>query len=174
MIAGEIFLREHNEYHDVFTLYSQITKTEFTDILEIHTLELPKVPAEADGSELWTWLEFIKAESEEELKMLVKKEPKMKAAAERLLAINRDPATRALYEAREKEQRDSRARVRLAMQRGIAEGLEKGMEKGMEKGIAEGRLAIARNMIEDRETVDKIMKYTGLSLEEIENITNEQ
>jgi len=41
VIAGEIFLREHNEYHDVFTLYSRITKTEFTDILEIHTLELP-------------------------------------------------------------------------------------------------------------------------------------
>ena len=87
------------------------------------------------------------------------------------MAINRDPATRALYEAREKEQRDNRARERLAMQRGIAEGrLEgrlEGITEGMQKGIAEGRLAIARNMIEDGEAVDKIMKYTGLSREEI-------
>ena len=45
----------------------------------LHTLELPKLPEEADGSELWTWLEFINAESEAELKILVKREPKMRA-----------------------------------------------------------------------------------------------
>ena len=109
--------------------------------------------------------------------MLVKREPKMKAPMERLLEINRDPATRALYDAREKDRRDSNARVRLAMQRGKAEGIAEGKAEGIAEGRLEGRLAIARNMIEDRETVDKIMKYTGLTREEIMNqlaISNEQ
>jgi len=191
VIAGEIFLREHNEYHDVFTLYSRITKTEFTDILEIHTLELPKLPLEADGSELWTWLELINAESEEELKMLVKKEPKMRAVVERLLEINRDPATRALHEAREKDRRDSNARVRLAMQRGKsegraegitegiqkgkAEGITEGMQKGkaegitegMQKGKMEGKMEAARNLKALGIPTDIIVKSIGLPPEEI-------
>ena len=40
VIAGEIFI---DEYHDVFTFYSSKTSTELTDIVEIHTLELPKL-----------------------------------------------------------------------------------------------------------------------------------
>ena len=151
VIAGEIFLTEHNEYHDVFTLYSQVTGTEFTDILEIHTLELPKLPAEADGSELWTWLEFINAESEEELKMLLKKEPKMRGPVETLLAVNRDPATRALYEAREKERRDNRARERYALQQGEA------------KGRAEGK---AEAKAEEKQNIITLLK-SGKSAEEI-------
>ena len=139
----------------MFTLYSRVTGTEFTDILEIHTLELPKLPAEADGSELCTWLEFIKAESVEELKMLVKREPKMRAPMERLLEINRDPATRALHEAREKERRDSRARERLAMQRGIAEGKA--------EGIAEGKA-------ESKAQVAQRMKAMGFSDEQIQTV----
>jgi predicted transposase/invertase (TIGR01784 family) len=162
VIAGEIFLTEHNEYHDVFTLYSRVTGTEFTDILEIHTLELPKLPAEADGSELWTWLEFINAESEEELKMLVKREPKMKLFVERLLELNRDPATRALYEAREKDRRDSRGRERYAMQKGKAEGIA--------EGIAEGRLEIARKMKNAGRPLNEITEFTGLPTETIERM----
>ena len=161
VIAGEIFLPEHNKYHDIFTLYSRVTGTEFTDILEIHTLELPKLPAEADGSELWAWLELINAESEEELKMLVKKEPKMKTPVERLLAINHDPATRALHEAREKDRRDSNARVRLAMQRGKAEGIAEGMQKGKAEGKAESMAQVAQRMKAMGFSEEQIQKVVG-------------
>ena len=113
---------------------------------------------EADGSELWTWLEFINAESEEELKMLVKREPKMRAPVEKLLAVNRDPATRALYEAREKERRDNRARERYAMQQGIQQGMQ------------QGKVETARNLKALGVSTDLIIQSTGLSPEEIAKI----
>ena len=38
---------------------------EFSDILEIHTLELGKLPKSTDGTELYDWAKFIDAETEE-------------------------------------------------------------------------------------------------------------
>ena len=43
-------------------------------------------------------------------------------------------------------------------------------EKGEIKGKIEGKIEIAIEMIKDNETVEKIMKYTGLSEKEINEI----
>ena len=51
---------------------------------------------------------------------------------------------------------------------GLAEGMAEGLEKGMEKGLAEGKFEIARNMKADKLPIETIIKYTGLSAEEIE------
>jgi len=190
LITGDIFLREHSKYHDVFKLYSQLTGTEFTDILEIHTLELSKLPRETDGSDLWAWLEFMNAESEEELMVLREKEPKLRAAVEKLLEINRDPDMRALYDAREKERRDNKARERYAMQRGksegiaegkvlgIAEGIERGKLEGIMEGIGRGKaegerangILVARRAIAMGMSVEDIVRLTGISSDELEGL----
>ena len=57
-------------------------------------------------------------------------------------------------------------------------GKEEGMEKGMEKGRAEGKeegmnqrsLEIARNMLADGVDINLIMKYSGLTQEQIEKL----
>jgi len=46
------------------------------------------------------------------------------------------------------------------------QGMEKGIEQGMEKGI----LSVARQMISEGEDIEKIMKYTGLSKQDIEQL----
>ena len=51
--------------------------------------------------------------------------------------------------------------------------IEEGIEKGIEKGMAEGMKTIAKNMILENEPIDKIMKYTKLTKEELENIRKE-
>lgn len=51
---------------------------------------------------------------------------------------------------------------------GLEKGLERGLEKGLERGRAEGRAEVAREMLADGMPVDKIAKYTELSIEEIE------
>ena len=53
---------------------------------------------------------------------------------------------------------------------GLAEGMEKGLEKGMEKGLAEGKFEIAKSMKADKLPIETIIKYTGLSAEEIETL----
>ena len=49
-------------------------------------------------------------------------------------------------------------------------GMEKGMERGMEKGMELASIKFARQMLLDNEDMNKIIKYTGLSKEEIENL----
>ena len=103
---------------------------------------------------MYDWLEFIKAESEAELKMLAQKSPQMRAPVEKLLEINQDPRARALYEAREKQRRDNMARERRARQ----------------EGEREGRIKDERKMLEKKMSIDDIMDITELSREEIEGL----
>ena len=51
---------------------------------------------------------------------------------------------------------------------GRAEGRAEGREVGREEGRAENALKVAKEMLADDMPIDKICKYTGLSVEEIE------
>ena len=150
VITGETFIHEHEHYHDKFTLYSSQTSTEFTDIVEIHTLELSKLPKESDGTELCDWLEFINADSEEALKVLAQKKPQMKDPVKKLLEINQDADARALFEAREKQRRDS-----MALQR---------------RALKENTIEIAKKLLELETPIATIAQATGLTKKEIESM----
>ena len=182
VITGEKFIHEHDKYHDKFTLYSSETKTEFTDIIEIHTLELPKLPKESDGTDLWNWLEFINADSEEELAVLAEKSPQMKNPVDKLIELNQDSHTRMLYEAREKQRRDNMARERRArmegkeeglqegLQKGKQEGIQEGIQEGLQKGKQEGVYSVAKNLLRINIPMENIVEATGLTIEEIRNL----
>ena len=78
------------------------------------------------------------------------------------------------YEASKMAYRDIKNSIDTAKQEGLAEGMEKGMELGMEKGMKKGMnqkaLDIARNMLADDVDINLIMKYSGLTQEQIENL----
>ena len=78
------------------------------------------------------------------------------------------------YEASKMAYRDIKNSIDTAKQEGLAEGMEKGMELGMEKGMKKGMnqkaLDIARNMLADGVDINLIMKYSGLTQEQIENL----
>jgi predicted transposase YdaD len=44
------------------------------------------------------------------------------------------------------------------------------MAEGMEKGITAKAIAIAKTMLKDGESIEKIIKWTGLKREEIEKL----
>ena len=78
------------------------------------------------------------------------------------------------YETSKMAYRDIKNSVDTAKREGIAEGMEKGMKDGLEKGRAEGMnqrsLDIARNMLADGVDINLIMKYSGLTQEQIEKL----
>ena len=78
------------------------------------------------------------------------------------------------YETSKMAYRDIKNSVDTAKREGIAEGKEIGMKEGMEKGRAEGMnqrsLDIARNMLADGVDINLIMKYSGLTQEQIEKL----
>ena len=82
------------------------------------------------------------------------------------------------YETSKMAYRDIKNSVDTAKREGIAEGMELGMAKGKQEGLAEGMekgmnqrsLDIARNMLADGVDLNLIMKYSGLTQEQIEKL----
>ena len=70
------------------------------------------------------------------------------------------------YEASKMAYRDIKNSVDTAKQEGLAEGMELGMEKGMNQKA----LDIARNMLADGVDINLIMKYSGLTQEQIDKL----
>ena len=58
---------------------------------------------------------------------------------------------------------------------GLAEGRSEGLAKGRSEGLAEGRdtekIETARRMLTDKLPVETIMKYTGLSVEQLRELS---
>lgn len=85
-----------------------------------------------------------------------------------IAALSKDE--REKYDESLKVMRDYHATLEGAALLGRREGLEEGLAEGREKGLAEGRAETAKMMLEDGEPISKIMRYTGLTEEEIEKL----
>jgi predicted transposase/invertase (TIGR01784 family) len=122
----------------------------FNDLMEIHALNLERLPEEGEGR-LLDWRRFLKAETEEEFKMLAEKNPIIEEAYCKLQEMSEDEANRMIYEARLKAQRDEYSRTQGALR----------------KGIKERDREIARTLKNFGDSVEKIVQVTGLSVDEI-------
>jgi predicted transposase/invertase (TIGR01784 family) len=100
VIADYDIVPDDKWYHHVFRWHNQEHSVFFADLMEIHTLELRKLPenAGADGEdgELLDWLRLIKSESEEEIEMLATKTEEIKMTVDRLKQLSEDERTRIL------------------------------------------------------------------------------
>ncbi|GHT81143.1 hypothetical protein AGMMS49960_05020 [Betaproteobacteria bacterium] len=162
IITDYMFVPENDSYHNRYTLRDPKTGSEFTRLLEVNTLELPKLPKAEDGAVLWDWLKFLDARSKEDLNMLTTKNPMVQKAVAKLAVLSEDERTRMLAESRQKLQWD------IAAGKQAAE--EKGREKGREEGRTEERLAVARKLLGRNRPIEEIMEDTGLSKDEIRSL----
>jgi len=160
-----------------------------TDKLEIHIIELGKIKNKEQTKKI-DWLNFIKGD---EIDMKRDMDKELREAIEELERITADPATRELYEEREKQLRDfvsfanSNMRkglkegmeqgMKKGMKRGMKEGMREGMEKGIEKGIEQGTKYKEKELIKSMNLkgidIDKICEIAELSKEEVEKIIKE-
>jgi len=154
IITEETLIKDSGGYHHRFTFYDSDAKIEFSNIIEIHTLELSKLPERADGTLLYDWAKFIDAETEEEINMVAERNPEVKKAVVRLEVLSGDERARYIADMQEKARRD--------------------MASFRRDGIAEGRenekISIAKNLLAEGSTLEFIQKITGLSLEQIEKL----
>ena len=152
IITDYTLVTENGYYHNRFRYRSDKDGTEFTDLTEINTLELSKLPLDGDDSELWYWMKFIKSEDEEVLNMLAQRNPQMSKAVGVLKELSADERTRMLYEQREIARRDLVSRTAGA--------------------VRQRELEIARNALQKNMSVEDIIDITGLTHEEVENLIN--
>jgi hypothetical protein len=94
-------------------------------------------------------MRFLKAETEEEFRMLAKKNPMIEEAYSKLQVMSEDEANRMIYEARLKAQRDEYSRIQGALRQGREESRQALAEKDRE--IAESKQALVEK---DREIAE--------------------
>jgi predicted transposase/invertase (TIGR01784 family) len=138
VIADYNIIPETKRYHTVFRMLEKEEHFPFNELMEINVLNLARLPADED-SKLMDWLRFLKAEREEEFKMLAAKNPIINEAYCKLQVMSEDEANRMIYEARLKAQRDDYSRMQGARREGLEEGKTKGRREGLKEGREEGR-----------------------------------
>ncbi len=182
-ILDFVLFKDAPNFYSCFHLREDTRGTIYTDKMEFHVIELPKLPEGLmdDNRDILLWAKFINAEGKEEFDMLATENPYIKSAYKTLQVISQDDEKRMEYEAREKAVRDYNQGMLEATARGWEagekagreEGIKEGIKAGREEGIKESMRAIARNMLAMGLPVDIVSKATGLSVEELENLPPE-
>ena len=178
LITDFALFRENKRYHSRYRLYDIDTELAFTDLLEVITLELPKLPQDSDGTARWDWLRFMGARRQEELEMLAEKNPQVCKAVAKLMELNADERARLIADSRQKLRWDiasiKKEGLEEGLERGRVEGREEGLEKGREEGREEGReaerLAIARKLLGTGMPAENVAQITELSRETIQTL----
>ena len=150
VITDEKLIPASPKYLHRFTFYDQEAKVELSDLIEIFTLELGKLPESTDGTILYDWASFIAAESEEELMMIAERNPQVGKAVVKFRELSADERTRDIYERRQIAEWDMMARERWA--------------------IKQSKFEIARNALLMNMSIGDIIRLTGLTADEIENL----
>ena len=140
------------EYHSLFQALEVTRHTLLSDKMGFHFFELPKLPADiSKDNMLLLWLSLFKAETEEELEKIKAMEVPVMSQA-----INAYYTITASSEFREKERLRAKARHDEA--------------QALYNAEQNTKIVIAQNMIADGEPIEKIVRYTGLTKESIEDL----
>ena len=131
-----------------------------TDVLEFYIIEMPKINKYSSVNTLLdTWVKFISNSGEFDMENA---DESIKKAKEVLDEISEDEHEQYLAHLREKY---------IFQVQGIEEaGFDKGMAKGIENGKRSEKINIAKKMKENNIDIKTIIKCTGLTKEEIEEL----
>ncbi len=132
-------LTDEPEGHHVYRMRDGRGR-DFSDLFELHIIELKKNFLPEDG--LADWVRLFNATTEEELDMIKSSNIGIRTGMRMIREMSLTRRIRYEIEAREKARRDRVAELQYlqdeAMEKGLAEGMEKGIEKGIEQGIERG------------------------------------
>ncbi len=174
-ILDFVLFPEEQEFYSCFHIREDTRHILYTDKMEFHLLELPKLPKELkqDKNNILLWAKFINAERKEEFVMLAEKDPYIDSAYQQLQVISQDKQKRLEYETREKAIRDHNQLLLEAEQRGIQLGKQEGIQLGKQEGIQEEAIRIAKNLLSLNIPDDIIINSTHLSIEQLKSLKNE-
>ncbi|MCI9584928.1 MAG: Rpn family recombination-promoting nuclease/putative transposase [Clostridium sp.] len=160
-ILDFILFREDPEFYSCFHIREDSRHTLYTDKMEFHVLELPKLPQELKegSSDILLWAAFINSERKEDFDMLATKNPYISSAYKHLQVISQDREKRLEYEAREKAIRDYNQGILEAEQRGREEGKAEARTEGIQILIADHK----EEEIPKEKTLAKLQKHYHLT-----------
>ena len=113
------YIKKTNRFHTVYHITEDTEHIRYTDILEMHIVELPKLPAADDQTDLYDWVKFIKAKNRSEFQMPAKENVYIQRAYDVLEEISADEQKRIEYNTRQKWLYDYNTMMEENLQRGI-------------------------------------------------------
>ena len=132
------------KFHTGYRLKELETNEELTDVIEMHFIEIPKLPEESDEKDmLMAWTEFLRNPESEKVRSLEMSIEEIREAKDELIRLSNDNKQRELYEMRSKILKDK------------VSALNEAERKGIEKGIKQRNIEIAKNLLDvlDDETI---------------------
>lgn len=153
-----------NYYHSCYGIKEEHTlETYPDDLMKLHFIEMPKFVF-LDQNEMVDkndrmarWLRLLTNTDEMRWEEMANQEPIIEKAVNKLRLASLDPETRMQYEAREKALKDI-ASIR---------------DDGFEEGKLEEKREMARNLLKEGVEISIIVRASGLTKEEIEELANQ-
>ena len=148
--------KEETEFYSRFHIIEDTRHILYTDKMEFHVIELPKLPEELkeDSSDILLWAKFINAEKKEEFDMLATKNTYIESAYQQLQIISQDKQKRLEYETREKAIRDHNQL----------------MKEARKDGIQEGQTILIMNCLKKGKTCEQIAEFLEIPFEDVKQI----
>ena len=147
----------------------QSGKKVLTDRLEISIIELPKAKRiyEKDKkNRIGQWMMFLDNPNKEEVIQIMGENEHIRKAIDELEQVSGDEKLRRIAELREKAIRDEQA----IYEGGLRKGEKIGEARGKRIGEAEKQKEIAKKLKEEKIPIEVIIKTTGLSKSEIDEL----
>jgi predicted transposase/invertase (TIGR01784 family) len=158
--------RDAAKFHSVFRVLEEDEGVLFSDALEIHVLELPKLkrqPLKDNWTPIECWGLYLNNLEGEAMEMITAQEPMIGRALTVEDVFVKNDEERRLYELREK----GRLEFQNAMFTAERRGELRGELRGKQEGILEGMQKAARSMLARDMPLALISEISGLSTEEI-------
>ena len=116
------FPQDHRCYRRI-TLCDAETGEQYTDLMELHVLELKKLPPEDQNENgVIRWMRFLGGKNRKEFEDMAEKDEYIKEAYEDLKKLSLDGQKRLEYEVRQKAIRDHNSQMKSAERRGEKRG----------------------------------------------------
>lgn len=131
------YLSNEEHFHNVFHIANDKSHRIYTDIMEWHLIELPKLPNLDDGSSIYNWAKFINSERREDFEMLAKKDEYLDEAYKKLDVISQDEEKRIAYTSYIKSIMDRNNLIAEAEERGRDEERRLLINKLKSKGYSD-------------------------------------
>ncbi len=168
----ELF-KDSNEFYSLFQLTESKRGTIYTDHLQFHILELPKLPKTISDNiddSLYYWGKFLDSESEEEIRMLAKKNEYIDEAIQELDKINLDEYRREEYFRRRMVIMDYNTQMNYREEKGRQEGRQEGKQEGKQEGM---KLGAIKYLLDKGTPISEIAKEINTPENEVENMIHE-
>lgn len=168
-ILDFIHFPEDDECYHVIRLHDAKTGEMYTDLFELHILELKKLPKEVTTEgEIIKWMRFFGGKSKEEFENMSKGNEYIDEAYNELKKLSANDIKRYKYEAREKMIRDHNSAMDYARRVGTEQGIKEGMAQGMAQGIDLTKRVYKAYYA--GKNIEEIAKENTISLEKVKEI----